>query len=222
MNFRKKISEILLLTLAVVVGGGYVYYSLLTDTNDSLSRNTTIVFNNTPGIGTNSSIGNISTKGRRSNSPRPQNSITPVPSGTQLPSVAGRPAAGSHATGMLSGNTGYSYSYSAKPKDNTSSSSGGSGVGGMLSYSSRGGRNAGGDEQSGTGGVTLSETGASTPFAAPKTPDTTPPNGNGIYLVDPGTYTQPGNEVGEPIPVGEGWWILMLLALGYMKWKRNP
>ena len=225
MNIRKKISEIVLLTLAVVVGGGYVYYSLLTTSGDKFSKNPVVVFNNTPVVGTNSSIGSISTKKLHKAAPSQRNSMTPgMTGGTQLPSMAGRTAAGSHATGMLSGSTGYSYSYSAKPKDNKNSSSGGSDLGGMLAYGSRGGRNAGEDVQSATGGVTLSETGATTPFAVPKTPTTTPPNnGNGIYLVDPGTYTTQGNEMGneDAIPVGEGGWILMLLALGYVGWKKK-
>ena len=46
-------------------------------------------------------------------------------------------------------------------------------------------------------------------------PSTIVATGGGIILVDPGTYTTPGDEVGNPIPVGEGWWVLLLLALGY-------
>ena len=59
--------------------------------------------------------------------------------------------------------------------------------------------------------------GGTSPLLAPrnnnyKNPPTT---GNGIILVDPGTYTTPGEEVGNPIPVGEGWWVLLLLGIAY-------
>ena len=224
MNFRKKMSEIILLTLAVLVGGGYVYYSLLTNTVDSFNKNKSIVFNNTPVVTSNTRPGSISAKKQHKVAPRQQISNTSgVSGGPQFSSAGGFPAMDSRAALTQSGSTGYSYSYSIKSRDNKNSSQGGYDVGGMLAYSSRDGSTSdNGLAGHTTGGVMLSETGAITPLAVPFTPATTPPtNGNGMILVDPGTYTTPGTEVGEPIPIGEGWWVLILLALGYVVWKKT-
>ena len=84
-----------------------------------------------------------------------------------------------------------------------------------------GGSRSGGDNATGSyGGTTM---GGTSSLLVPRTKPTTPPTtGGGIILVDPGTYTTPGEEVGNPIPVGEGWWVLLLLALGYGVIKSPP
>ena len=80
-----------------------------------------------------------------------------------------------------------------------------------MAYS--GGSRSGGDNASGSYGGTMM--GGTSPLMVPRTKNNPPTTGGGIILVDPGTYTTPGEEVGNPIPVGEGWWVLLLLALGY-------
>ena len=64
--------------------------------------------------------------------------------------------------------------------------------------------------------------GGTSPLMVPRTKNNPPTTGGGIILVDPGTYTTPGEEVGNPIPVGEGWWMMLLLALVYGVIKSPP
>ena len=61
--------------------------------------------------------------------------------------------------------------------------------------------------------------GGTAPVLAPRyKPTTNPPmTGGGVILVDPMT-----DPTGNPIPVGEGWWVLLLLALGYGVIKSPP
>ncbi len=216
MNFRKKISEILLLTLAVVVGGGYVYYSSLTDTGDRFSKNTTVVFNNAPVVGSKTRLENVRTKRQHKAYGNHQNTVDPLPSGTQLPSSVGYQATGSHTVGLLSGSTGYSFR--AKTPDKTNLSTGGFGAGGMLAFGSGGGRSSdNGLSAQNTGGVMLSEPGATSPFAGSIRPNSVPKQNNGLILIDP--MNDPLDY--ERIPVGDGGWVLVILAIGYVGWKKR-
>ena len=212
MNIKKKISEIILLTLTVVVGGGYVYYSLLTDTGESFGKTSVAIYSNTPRVGAITHLDNISTKKLRKSRPGMQNSIIPGQSGTELPALAARRAEGEHSSGMLSGSTGYSYSTKTHDINPTT---GGTQIGSMLALESRGGKNAGSIEQSiqSNGGVTLSATGAATPFSVPLAG-----SGSTSALIDPSNEPLANELIA---PVGEGWWILLLLALGYVVWKRR-
>ena len=217
MNIKKRISEIVLLTLAVVVGGGYIYYSLLTNSNDNFNKNTTLVFNNMPVGSSNSKPGNIYAKKPQRTASGQHNTTTSGVSGLQLPSLNEMSAVGSHSSDMFSGNTGYSYSYNAKTRDKINPSTSGTGIGGMLAYGSSG-RGTGGYEQTASDGVgtVITAPGATTPFAVPLRPES-PTGQNGLILVDP--MTDP--IVTDRIPVGEGGWILLLLVVGYAGWKRT-
>ena len=89
----------------------------------------------------------------------------------------------------------------------------------MMAYG--GGSNSGGDNASGgysSGGTTM---GGTSSLLVPRNNNynNPPTTGNGIILVDPMTDPK-----GNPIPVGEGWWMLMLLALGYapLRLKKKP
>lgn len=213
MNIKKKISEIILLTLTVVVGGGYVYYSLLTDTGESFGKTSVAIYSNTPRVGAITHLGNINTKMRHKTATGIQNSITFGSSGTEFPALAGRPARGVHSSGIFSGGTGYSYSTKTHDKNPTS---GGSGIGSMLALGSRGGKNAGSNEQSiqsNGGGITLSATGASTPFSVPLAG-----SGSTSALIDPSNEPLANELIA---PVGEGWWLLLLMALGYVVWRKR-
>ena len=217
MNIKKRISEIVLLTLAVVVGGGYIYYSLLTNSNDNFNKNTTVVFNNMPVGSSNNKPGNIYAKKPQRTASGQHNTTTSGVSGLQLPSLNEMSAVGSHSSDMFSGNTGYSYSYNAKTRDKINPSTSGTGIGGMLAYGSSG-RGTGGYEQTASDGVgtVITAPGATTPFAVPLRPES-PTGQNGLILVDP--MTDP--IVTDRIPVGEGGWILLLLVVGYAGWKRT-
>ena len=218
MNIKKRISEIVLLTLAVVVGGGYIYYSLLTNSNDNFNKNNTVVFNNMPVGSSNNKPGNIYAKKPQRTASGQHNTTTSGVSGLQLPSLNEMSAVGSHSSDMFSGNTGYSYSYNAKTRDKINPSTSGTGIGGMLAYGSSG-RGTEGEEQavSGGGGTAITAPGATTPFAVPLQPNSPTGNTNGLILVDP--MTDP--VATDRIPVGEGGWILLLLVVGYAGWKRT-
>ena len=218
MNMKKKISEVILLTLAVVMGGGYVYYSLLTNSNDNFNKNTTVVFNNMPVGSSKNKPGNIYAKKPQRTTSGQHNTTTSGVSGLQLPSVTGISAVGSHSSDMFSGNTGYSYSYNAKTRDKINPSTSGTGIGGMLAYGSSG-RGTEGEEQTASDGVgtVITAPGATTPFALPLRPESPASNTNGLILVDP--MTDP--IATDRIPVGEGGWILLLLVVGYAGWKRT-
>ena len=224
MNIKKRISEIVLLTLAVVVGGGYIYYSLLTNSNDNFNKNTTVVFNDVQIGSSNNKPGSIYSKKPQRTASGQHNTTTSGVSGLQLPSLTELSAVGSHESGVLSGSTGYSYSYNAKTRDKINPSTSGTGIGGMLAYGSSG-RGTGGDEQTASvgGGGVITAPGATTPFAVPLRPESPTGNTNGLILVDPGTNTITGDEIGtqERIPVGEGGWLLLLLVVGYAGWKRT-
>ena len=217
MNIKKRISEIVLLTLAVVVGGGYIYYSLLTNSNDNFNKNTTVVFNDVPIGSSNNKPGSIYSKKPQRTASGQHNTTTSGVSGLQLPSLNEMSAVGSHSSDMFSGNTGYSYSYNAKTRDKINPSTSGTGIGGMLAYGSSG-RGTGGDEQTASDGVgtVITAPGATTPFAVPLRPES-PTGQNGLILVDP--MTDP--IATDRIPVGEGGWILLLLVVGYAGWKRT-
>ena len=217
MNIKKRISEIVLLTLAVVMGGGYIYYSLLTNSNDNFNKNTTVVFNDVQIGSSNNKPGSIYSKKPQRTASGQHNTTTSGVSGLQLPSVTGISAVGSHSSDMFSGNTGYSYSYNAKTRDKINPSTSGTGIGGMLAYGSSG-RGTGGDEQTASDGVgtVITAPGATTPFAVPLRPES-PTGQNGLILVDP--MTDP--IATDRIPVGEGGWILLLLVVGYAGWKRT-
>ncbi|MBP1663208.1 MAG: hypothetical protein H6Q19_348 [Bacteroidetes bacterium] len=219
MNLKNKISEIVLITLVVLAGGGYIYYSLLSDIRHESGFVSTIYLQKaeSPTV----KLDNINSKKQSSTSHKQQGKLSATRvSATPLNTEVRHEATISISGNIQSGST--SYTYSKKKRDTKNSYQDGElGSTSTLAYSSHRGRNIDDKLSAQTfGEVAITEPGAMSPFAVPKTPNSNPPtNGNGIILVDPGTYTTPGNELGEPIPVGEGLWIFMLLALGYTGWK---
>ncbi|MEZ7914004.1 hypothetical protein [Macellibacteroides fermentans] len=209
MNNRLKILTTFILTLVVAVGGGYLYYSMITDLQQSDEEYITGVYYEQPVVIPRVNMGNVNPNKVRRSAERFQSGANLPDTKTKLPSEIAVGSAGSSSSGTLSGFGGYSYR--KKAAESSYSGTGGF-AGGMIAYG--GGSRSGGDNASGSyGGTTM---GGTSSLLVPRTKPTTPPTtGGGIILVDPGTYTTPGEEVGNPIPVGEGWWILMLLALGY-------
>ena len=211
MNIRHKILAIFILTLLVVVGGGYAYYSLIKEIQKMDEEYVTDVYYQEPTVIPRVNLGNVNPKKVRRNTK--DNAPLVVPdTGRKLPSEGTVGGIGASSSGTLQGFGGYSYR--KRTIESTGGGGGGMSGGGMMAYG--GGSRSGGDYASGgysSGGTMMSGTSS---LLVPRTKPTTPPTtGGGIILVDPGTYTTPGEEVGNPIPVGEGWWILMLLALGY-------
>ena len=220
MNNRLKILTIFILTLVVAVGGGYLYYSMITDLQQSDEEYITGVYYEQPVVIPRVNMGNVNPNKVRRSAERLQSGANLPDTKTKLPSEIAVGSAGSSSSGTLSGFGGYSYR--KKAAESSYSGTGGF-AGGMMAYG--GGSRSGGDHASGgysSAGTMMSGTSS---LLVPRTKPTTPPiTGGGIILVDPGTYTTPGEEVGNPIPVGEGWWILLLLALGYapLRQKKKP
>ena len=210
MNIRHKILAIFILTLLVVLGGGYAYYSLIKEIQKMDEEYVTDVYYQEPTVIPGVNLGNVNPKKVRRNTK--DNAPLVVPdAGRKLPSEGTVGGIGASSSGALTGFGGYSYR--KRTIESTGGAGGGMSGGGMMAYGG-GGRSAGGDVSGGysSGGGMM---GGTSPLMVPRTKNNPPTTGGGIILVDPGTYTTPGEEVGNPIPVGEGWWILMLLALGY-------
>ena len=217
MNIRLKILAIFILTLIIGVGGGYLYYSLITQRivigePESLMYE----YHPEPVVIPGVNLSNVNTRKIRRHAMN--NDVLAIPDASIiLPSEAIIGKIGSSSTSTTSGFGGYSYR--KRTIESTNGGGGGAG-GGMMAYGG-GGRSAGGDVSGGysSGGTMM---GGTSPLMVPKTKNDPPRTGGGIILVDPGTYTTPGEEVGNPIPVGEGWWVLLLLALGYGVIKSPP
>ena len=210
MNIRLKILAIFILTLIIGVGGGYLYYSLITQRivigePESLMYE----YHPEPVVIPGVNLSNVNVKKVRRNTKDYDEMVVPD-AGRKLHSEGTVEGIGSSSSGGLSGFGGYSYRRGTI--ESTNGGGGGAG-GGMMAYGG-GGRSAGGDVSGGysSGGTMM---GGTSPLMVPRTKNNPPTTGGGIILVDPGTYTTPGEEVGNPIPVGEGWWVLLLLALGY-------
>ena len=214
MNIRLKILAIFILTLIIGVGGGYLYYSLITQ-RIVIGKSESLMYEYhpepvvIPGV----NLSNVNTRKIRRHAMN--NDVLAIPdASTILPSEAIIGKIGSSSTSTTSGFGGYSYR--KRTIESTNGGGGGAG-GGMMAYGG-GGRSAGGDVSGGysSGGTMM---GGTAPVLAPRyKPTTNPPmTGGGVILVDPMT-----DPTGNPIPVGEGWWVLLLLALGYGVIKSPP
>lgn len=211
MNIRKKLAEIILLTLTVVMGGGFVYYTMLSDIQMD-SKSVSNIYIQKP-VSPTVQLDNInSTNSRRTSSNTQQKNVI------KMPRAAATPLHRDVQPGMIATTPAnnqpdnISYTYNLRNKRNSDMYQGsGYGTTDILAYGRRGSRTDGEVSTQGTGGITLTEPGATSPFAVPRNPFAPPSNDEGIILVDPMTDPLAENR----IPVGEGWWVLLLLALGY-------
>ena len=214
MNIRHKILAIFILTLLVVLGGGYAYYSLIKEIQKMDEEYVTDVYYQEPTVIPGVNLGNVNPKKVRRNTK--DNAPLVVPdAGRKLPSEGTVGGIGASSSGALTGFGGYSYR--KRTIESTGGAGGGMSGGGMMAYG--GGSRTGGDHASGgysSGGGMM---GGTSPLMAPRyKPTTNPPmTGGGVILVDP-----MNDPTGNPIPVGEGWWVLLLLALGYGVIKSPP
>ena len=214
MNIRHKILAIFILTLLVVLGGGYAYYSLIKEIQKMDEEYVTDVYYQEPTVIPGVNLGNVNPKKVRRNTK--DNAPLVVPdAGRKLPSEGTVGGIGASSSGALTGFGGYSYR--KRTIESTGGGGGGMSGGGMMAYG--GGSRSGRDYASGgysSAGTMMSGT---SPLMAPRyKPTTNPPmTGGGVILVDP-----MNDPTGNPIPVGEGWWVLMLLALGYGVIKSPP
>lgn len=207
MNNRLKILIIFILTLIITVGGGYLYYTQLTKIQKMDEEYLTEVHYREPVVIPGVNLGNVNPKKVRRNSKDNEPLIVPD-AGRKLPSEGTVGDIETSSTGRLTGFGGHTY-----PKRTIESNNGGgSGAGGgnMLAYS--GSSRSGGSSSAGgysSGGTMM---GGTAPVMAPRIPTTSPPTvGTGTILVDP--MNDPLES--ERVPVGDGLWILIALALGY-------
>ena len=211
MNIRKKLAEIILLTLTVVMGGGFVYYTMLSDIQMD-SKSVSNIYIQKP-VSPTVQLDNINSKNSRriSSNTRQKNAITM--SHASATPLYRDVQTGATATTQVNNQPGnISYAYSIKSKRNSDMYQGsGYGSTGILAYGRRGSRTDGEVSTQGTGGITLTEPGATSPFAVPRNPFAPPSNGEGLILVDPMTDPLVTNR----IPVGEGAGLLFLLITGY-------
>lgn len=217
MNIRLKILAIFILTLIIGVGGGYLYYSLITQRivigdPESLMYE----YHPEPVVIPGVNLSNVNVKKVRRNTKEYDEMVVPD-AGRKLPSEGTVGGIGSSSSGGLSGFGGYSYRRGTI--ESTNGGGGGAGGGGMMAYGS-GGR-SGGDNASGgysSGGGMM---GGTAPVLASRVPTTTTPptmDGGTTILVDP--MVDPNES--DRVPVGEGMWILMLMALVYGVIKSPP
>ena len=214
MNIRHKILAIFILTLLVVLGGGYAYYTLIKEIQKMDEEYVTDVYYQELTVIPGVNLGNVNPKKVRRNTK--DNAPLVVPdAGRKLPSEGTVGGIGASSSGALTGFGGYSYR--KRTIESTGGAGGGMSGGGMMAYGG-GSRSAGGDVSGGysSGGTMM---GGTSPLMAPRyKPTTNPPmTGGGVILVDP-----MNDPTGNPIPVGEGWWVLLLLALGYGVIKSPP
>ena len=217
MNIKKKISGIVLLTMVILIGGGFNYYSILSDIRQVPGAVYTLNLQKaeSPTV----RLDNINSK-NRSSTLRSKQQKTSVPRAavTSLQKEVRSEAIVYISGNILSGST--NYTYRKKSRDTKSTyQDGGFGSTSILAYGNNRGRANGSEQPIQTfGAAAITEPGATSPFAVPRNPYATPPtNGEGIIMVDPMTDPLVTNR----IPVGEGGWILLLLALGYVVWKKK-
>ena len=213
MLTKKRFLEIVLLTMAVVLGGGYVYNSLLNDIkHNPYSVQTGYYYK--PSV----RLDNFKQKKRPHTSVRKQNKVSvPGTAASMLHSELGQEEVVKTSGDLQESTTGYSYSVKNR---NIKSTKQGSGFGsvGVLAYGS--GSRSHADSKltaQNTSGISITEPGATSPFAGSLQPSSVPKQNNGLILIDP--MNDPLDS--ERIPVGDGLWILVVLSLGYVGWKKR-
>lgn len=204
---RRKIFLIFIMTIAVAVGGTLVYIDAFNAAKDDLTRNSdemrSVII-----VPSNQQTGAAFKQSKRKIAVTTDNSITPQIAGAEL---SQNNAAGSGIySASRGGNAGM---FSSRKEDIQLVSSGGSGSNMLIAARSRSGGASSSGGSSGGGisqGINSSAGGGAitAPFSAKPAdrPDNQPP----VVLPPP-----------EGTPVGEGLWILMLLAAGYMFYIRR-
>ena len=118
-------------------------------------------------------------------------------------------------TSKINNGTNYSVSTPATGRTGTTSGGGG-GVSGIATFGfSRSTQSNPASANSGVGSISLTSD-----LTTVQDPTVTTKQGASAGALDGGT--DPGGDpTGPPIPVGDGYWLLMLMAAGYAFWKRK-
>ena len=204
---KTKIIFIFLMTLVVLVGGTFVYIEAFNAAKDDLTSysdeagNVIIV----PSV---KQKGASFKQSKRNSTVKTYNDITVQTAGPELSQATGPESDGIHSTAR-----GAKSMYLNRQTDKRIVSSGGSGANMLIA--ARSGRSSSSGGSSGSGspqGINTSAGGGTilAPFGAPSTELNRPTGQPPVTLPPP-----------EGVPVGDGLWILMLLALGYMFYIRR-
>ena len=126
-------------------------------------------------------------------------------------------AAGNYSSAPTSSSQGYSYGGGQTQSYQNNNTSDGAGAGGSFIISGRSGSSAA------SSGFSMAS-GASTMSLTSNLNATTPKQNATTYTTDTGGTDPGGDPTGPPIPVGDGWGIMVLLGIVYVLFKRkvNP
>lgn len=222
MTTKLKILATVLMTTAVIGGGGAYLYDQFTAPANYYPE--VVEVSSTQYITPSVDLGSISSSAPRRSVSAPGNetaSYKPSLSSTPLPTsgVGGTAVLGGGT--LLSSTTSGSYTTAARSSSSESLYSGGGGSGSLslLAYggrsSSSGGSYGGGGSISGSSLMSSTTASSSTLMGAPAVG-----NGNttqNTVIVDPGGDP----DESEIIPVGDGLWVLLILAGVYVFFRRK-
>lgn len=202
-----------------IIISGLVLAMLYTPLGGNLHTSTYGNYDNytTPGVNFNGRIGNAP-KGGRATQARNYNDEIPVNSGSTYsvlskPVVVGNNGSTSHSN-LQNGN--YQASSLGSDRSNGGLISGSAGGSGMIALGGgRSGGSAGNATGSYPGGGLFSNT---TPSATNEGVMQKGTSSSGVTLSDPG-----GDSTGNPLPVGDGFYVLILFGLlyGYFKYRQK-
>ena len=215
-NIRTKLILISLLTLLVAVGGTMLYHALLEDMKlEAYNMNKEIFIVSSPRIySSGMKSGNKTTRYKPSGR---NSSIQQKPMNMDVMrdnSIMSGINSSRSSTVQSSYSTGHSLA-----KRNTKDDTYATGIGMITQYQATG-RSKSSSISEGTSVGIAGRTSLSSDNLSTTSNLTTPMLVNGLD----GNNDDPSDELPPPVgaPVGNGFWILLLLALGYVGWKRNP
>ena len=211
MNIRQKLAAIFLLSLLVLGGGGY-FLSYMYSKGDALfiSEADIEYYIEKPTIVTSVMLGNAKSASSLKSKTTYDESILPDMKANPLSETSGVGSGAASGQGLYS-SSGSAHGAKSWKDESIASTSGGSSSGLMAYGGSRRSSGGYGGSSGGSGGMMGGTSGYSSPAAF------TPMFGTNETSVPPSGDPEPG----EMIPVGEGFWILMLLAAGYFFYNRK-
>lgn len=224
MTTKLKLLMTLMLSIAVIGGGGLYLYDQFTSPENFYPE--VIEVNSTQYITPSVDLGSISSSAPRRSVAAPGSetvSYKPSLSSAPLPTSGVGGTAVSGGGTLLSSTTSGSYTTAARSSSSESLYSGGGGSG-SLSLLAYGGRSSGSSSSSGGshGGSISGSSLMSSTTASSSTLMGAPAVGNGnttqnTVIVDPGGDP----DESEIIPVGDGLWVLLILAGVYVFFRRK-
>ena len=215
-NIRTKLILISLLTLLVAVGGTMLYIGLLNDMKlEANNMNKEIFIVSSPriyssGMKSGNKTARYKPSGRNSSAQlKPMN--MDVKRDNSIFSALNASRSSSVQSSYFSGRS------IAKRTANDDINTGGIG---MITQYQANGRNKSSSISGGTSVSTLGRTSLSSDYSSATGNLTAPMLANGLD----GNDDDPSDELPPPTgaPVGDELWVLLMLALGYVGWKKNP